>query len=523
MSTLTDFSVYFDDGAIVTDSDNFERLKVVKTVTHEGERFEGVLFNTAGSRAGVFRVGQQVEVFHDIVDPPTNQIFLGRIDSIDYDSEPNLERIRIAGRDFTGMLMDTMVQVVYTSGTSNVCEVGSIVRDLIWRTPYSGTIGVTSVSGTTKVVDSFRVKNTTVYESIQELAGFVAYDFFIDYNKQLHFEPSSNISTGYTLDTTNSVVAGVTVDALDMANQVTVYGGRQLIRRQQTFTGDGVGSVFNLTYSPHNVFVTVSGAQRQGGVFEQTVFLQTGTQYLIDFDNRNIVFISGTDVGDNIPGSLVSILVDYARSVPVIKRARDDASIGANFFKETRIVNAEITDPQQAKDIAQSEVTRLANPAQQMSIDVNSSSISGVQPSQTVVVNLPNDDVSGAQFKVFETIYDISKKNLLNNETITVKCGNRVTDMSDILQDIIVRQRKIEAIDADPTDTITELNNATGSFGLKAQWYFRTREGLGSSFILGNLTMGDLGSGTDQVNPQTYLGDSRAALTLVASGGDFSF
>ena len=530
MSTLIDFSVYYSDGGYLSTSNAFERLKVVKTVTHEGERFEGVLYNTAGSRSSLFSVGDEVTIFHDIVNPPTNQVFLGRIDNVDFESEPNLEKVRIGGRDYTACLMDTMVRAVYVSGTSTVCEVGSIVRDLVWRTPYSGTIGVAQVSGTTKIVNSFRVKNSTVYESIKQLAEFVEYDFWIDYTKNLNFRPASNTSTGFTLDNTNSVMAGVTVDALDMANQVTVYGGRQLIGRQESFTGDGVGSVYTLAYGPHNTLVTVSGALKQGGVFEQTAFLPTGAQYLVDFDNRNVIFISGTDVGNNIVGSLVNIVVEYQRSVPIIKRAKNDVSIANNYFKETVITNAEITDPQQAKDVAQSELARMSEPAQQIDIDINSSTISGIQPSQTVVVNLPNDNVSGGQYKVFETVYDISKKNLLNNDTIRVRCGNRVKEMSDILQDIIVKQRQIEALETDPSDTLTELNGFTGSVGLRSHWYIRTRTGLGSSYVLNYVgdavqSLGMLGSPVSAFGGlvQPFLGDSRNALTVIESGGNWSF
>src|SRR3990167_6802469 len=286
---------------------------VLKSVKHESESFEAVFTNAGGRRSGLVAIGDEVRIYHDIGSPADNQIFYGKVEVIEYDSVPNRERIRLAGRDYTSYLMDNRVQNIYVSGSGIAPEPGSIVRDVIWTSDFSGTITVTNVSGTSKVLQNFKTKNSSVYEVVQQLADIASYDFFVDFNRDLNFIPSVAVATGYTLDNTNVASANFTNNSQEMFNKLTVYGDRQLVREQETFTADGAGSVFALKSSPHNPYVTDDGIVRAGTVFQLTNFLPTGAHYAVDFDRRNIIFLSGTSVGNNLPGSLSSIVVNYGK------------------------------------------------------------------------------------------------------------------------------------------------------------------------------------------------------------------
>jgi hypothetical protein len=424
----------------------------------------------------------------------------------------------IGGRDYTSRLMDNRMQALYVSGTSSVCEVGSIVRDIVWTSPLSGTIGVNNVSGTTKIVTSYRIKNKSMFEAIKQLADYVSYDFWIDYTKDLHFSPEAVIATPYNLNNTNAIAANVQQSAQEMFNQVTVYGDKTYVRWQETFTADG-GSIFTLVYNPSSTYVTDSGVKKQGAVYEMTSFMPTGTQYLVDYDTRRIIFVSGTDVGDNVPSSGNVIVIQYDRGVPIVKQASDDESIGLYGLKENVIINTEIKDPRQASDIAKAELARTRNPAVDANISILSPSISGIQPSQTVYITLPNDNISGANFKVFQSDYNINKASLLNNEVISVRAGTRIQDASDLLKKLIIKTKDLQAEMTDVNDVITLYRTATGSVGIKAHWYIRTNS-VGSSFILTSPTLGVLGTG---LTPQPYLGNSSGSVGIVESGGDFSF
>lgn len=471
----------------VTLSHIFEDISVRKNISYSADSFEAHTFNTAGSRATYFNVGDNVKIYHDTGSRALsglNQIFFGRIEYIRPESNPNDEKMVVGGRDFTNALMDVTVQALYISGTSNTCEAGSIVRDLVWISDYSGTITVSNVGSVVAVLQNYRVRNNNLFDAIKGVADIVGYDFWVDYNKDLHFQPANATSTGFTFDNTNVLDASFEKNTNQMFNKIRVYGDKTFVGQKETFTADGAGSVFTVLYGPNSPTVQVSGTVKQGGVLNQNTFLQTGLQYLVDFDNKKIVFISGTSVGVNTPGSLVQVIVEYGRSVPIVKEARDDLSIATNGEREQVITNTEIKDPNQAIAIAKAQLLISKNPAVDGNIKIFSSTISGVQPGQTAVVMLPNDNVSGLTLKVFETNYDINQTTMLENRSISMRVGTRIQDTSDLLKNLVLTTRALQAADTDVTDIITRLSQSVGSIGTRGHWYVKTRTDMGSSFII---------------------------------------
>lgn len=494
----------------------YNRIRVRRSVRNQNERFNATIRNIAGSHAQAFNVGDEVRIYHDVGSPPTAQIFLGEIERVEYKGRPNNELIEIEGRNFMSSLNDVIVQNVYSS-----VEVGSIVRDLVWQSPFSGLIGVSNVGSTTFTPKAIKFKNRTVREAINVLGDFVGYESFVDFNKDLNFQPLGDTSAGVVLrNGVNATITRFTKDRKEMANFIRVYGDRTIARTTESFTADGAGSVFTLQEKPHDTLVKDAGTVKKGGVFELTSFLATGTQYLVDFDQKKIIFTSGTEAGDNIPASGNTVLVEYGNSNPIVKEVQDDDSIVTYRMKQLYITNMEIKDPRHALEVAKAELELRRIPPVEATVSVKSFSISGIQPGNTVQAFFPDQNVSGTFFSVREIDYDITQNNLLAGETIRLRMGTLIRDTSEELRDIILRQRQLEAQDTDEFDTISRYKTATGSMGLQANWFVKTRT-TGSSFVLGHVTRGDLGSGTDQADPQTYLGDSRSALTIVASGGEF--
>src|SRR3990167_6940383 len=84
------------------DSNDFENLRVKKSLSHESDSFEGTVYNTAGRNGSIFAVGQEIKMFHNLTSEATgNQIFFGRVEFGDY----------------TSFLMDAIHAANYSSGT----------------------------------------------------------------------------------------------------------------------------------------------------------------------------------------------------------------------------------------------------------------------------------------------------------------------------------------------------------------------------------------------------------------------
>src|SRR3990167_2585670 len=90
-----------------------------------------------------------------------------------------------------------------------------------------------------------------IYEGIQQLADLSGYTFFIDSNKQLHFELAGSASTGVTLGSSNIIRTVFDKTKEGMANIIKVYGDRYLLaapKASQVVVDQG--SVFTLDYKP---------------------------------------------------------------------------------------------------------------------------------------------------------------------------------------------------------------------------------------------------------------------------------
>ena len=132
---------------------------------------------------------------------------------------------------------------------------------------------------------------------------------------------------------------------------------------------------------------------------------------------------------------------------------------------------------------------------------------------------MPFVNVSGLKYEVIETNYDFNPINNREERVMSARVNRRIDDYNDTMKEVILTLRKLEAEDAIDTDVISRLEFGAGSYEPDVKsWYVYTRT-LGSSFVLNSPLYGDLGSGTDQVAPQTYLGDSRGALVAQYSGG----
>ena len=490
-------------------------LSVKKTIgeSNSSSAFEAIFDNTAGVNDNTFDINDEVEIRVGSVDPPTTLIFKGVIEDIQHQAHHLKEMVSITGRDYMVRLMDETVE----PSVYNNLEAGSIVKSLIAN--YTQDITTTNVNTTSKTITHITFNHTPVFDAIKKLADLAGYFFYVDTDKDLNFKESGSNESNLTLNNTNTHSLDIRHSDYDLANKVWVYGGRQLTGWRETFTANGAGSTFTLTYNPHDTEVLVAGSTqpKKGGIFELHETVISGVEYLVDFDQKKIIFISGTTPGNFIPGSTNSVAVNYQRSTPIIKYGEDRASIAAYGPHSKVIVDKNIVDPQQAKDILIDTLKRQSLPLTLGNIHFND--IQDLDPGDSVTVTLPFVNVSGLKYEVIETNYDFNPINNREERVMSARVNRRIDDYNDTMKEVILTLRKLEAEDAIDTDVISRLEFGAGSYEPDVKsWYVYTRT-LGSSFVLNSPLYGDLGSGTDQVAPQTYLGDSRGALVSQYSGG----
>lgn len=441
--------------------------------------FEALFPNNAGEHSATFSIGDELEVYSQKdVSPPTTKIFLGIIEDIKFDSRGIKETVTIKGKDYTSLLQKMIVlPAVY-----NNSEVSTIVTDLMVN--YGPTeISTTNVNVTSTTLTHISFKNISLFDAIKQLAELSDFEFYVDTGKDLHFDAQQSISSGETLNNTNVLNAKFRDNADNIINEIYVYGARQLVGTRETFTGDGAGSTYGLVNNPHNTFITVDGEVQKGNIFEMvTGESASGTDYLVDFDKKNIIFISGTDVGYSaIPGNGSEIIIDYKKSTPIVKFANDRPSQEAYKLRSDNIIDDNIENVQFAKDIATNTIALNKDPKKEGSLIIDD--IVNLTAGNTIVIDLPNQNVSSQTYTILEATYTFTQQTQLADRVLKVKVSKKINNIVDLLKQLILDIKKLQAADVSTADVLSRTETAAGSMGLRATWTLKTRTVVGSPLI----------------------------------------
>lgn len=493
---------------------DFPDMSVKKRIseTNASSTFTIQLDNRDGKYSNTFNIANEVIIkAEDDVNPPTQTILVGRISDISFDSSPNWETVTLTGKDYTAVLQDFTVEPEVYNNT----EVSVIVLDIM--TKYSTGITTTNVQVTSKTLIRQVFLQKNVYDALKELAEYAGYYFFVDNNKDLNFVPQGTVDSNLTFDNTNTLNADFEKTDDELANKIYVYGNRILTAQHDVLTSNG-GSVFTLTYKPHNTTVTISGTRvLSGGIFEMAGDESNAWQYLVDFDNRNIIFTSGTLAGNNLITSGGSFLMDYFRDVPIIKTAEEPSSELAYGIRTKTIQSDDIRDPRQAVNIALNQLDQFSEPVFEGNLSLQS--VLNVTPGQLVTLNLPNQNLNSIKYSILEANYNFNKETIQAEQVLKVKVSSKRRDILDTLKQIILDLKKQQSSQFSTDDVITRIQTSIGSITPQVKlWSIYTRS-LGESFIFGHLVNGKIGSPAVAVNgSQITLGDHRGGSVLQISG-----
>lgn len=510
----------YDDVSITqTAFRDFTRGKVKKSQNDNGtsSAFSFTFENTVGIFDDEFSIGAQLDISVDKdINPPTTSIGTFMLKKIDFKGLPNKEMLTISGTDFgSAVLQDRIVEPT----VFNSQEVSVIVKNLIDN--YTTGLTYTGVEVTLTTPDYIQFKNITVWAAFQRLAKLSNSVFYFN-GVDLQWHAKSKTSSGLTFDNTNTVKAKFKSTRNEIINQCWVYGDAQFTKRQNAFETAGpgdTGSVFTLDYKPHNTEVLVSDTTQKGGIWEMVTTPVSGVDYLMDYDLKKIIFLSGTALGDNIPpsGTGNTVIINYDIKSPIIKFADDAASIAAYGEKGKTIIDNTIQDPQIAADLVLKEVENNKDPKTEG--DINLNGVIDVTPSQTCVCNFPYQNVNNEVLDIVEVNYDLTPDKMFYDEILRVKVNKRVRNIVDTINQMSLDLKALQAKELDPSDVLTRLKLATGSQGLKVkEWSIGTR-GIGSDKIISHNINGLISSA--DLNQNVFIPSSGTrAYTIQVSGGD---
>lgn len=338
-----------------------------------------------------------------VYDTAGDKIFGGIISSVDEiriginpTTGDELLQYTVQAQDYTKLLQKKLIVETFESQT---CL--SVITAIISKYfPSEGftTTNVDSSVSITKITFNYKAGD----KAIDDLAKAVGCQWYIDYDKDIHFfvaEDASPVAT-FTDATTNWTNLILKPDTSQLRNRVYVRGGiYHSGAYMQEIEADGVANVFLLAYTP---FTEIDGSI---GDFSIVISGVTKTVGLENIDNEDafdfmlnraekVISMGGSAWAQaNSPLTQGTVIeVTYSYEIPVLIVQEDSQSIqaminieGGDGVYEYLVVDKNISSIEEARARAQAELDTYANAITRGSLD--SYDIVGIKSGDLITIN----------------------------------------------------------------------------------------------------------------------------------------
>jgi len=332
--------VYFND---VDRTKNIDRnsLRIENILTSEVDNcFLRILYY--GSKTFKPTVGDEIKIYDG-----ADKIFAGIVVRItEHLLSAKLIAFDIECSDYTYFADKKLVAKTYSSQTIN-----NIIADI--ASTYLTDFTTVNVSCDI-TIDYVAFNYEQPSKCFQRLAELVGYDWYIDYDKDIHFFSKETNLAPFNLTDTNGYYIFKSLkiirDISQIKNVVYVRGGEYLA---DWFTenqfGDGAKRDFKTAYKYNSIEVKVGGASKTVGID----YVDDPDDYdcLYNFNEKVVKFKDA-----NKPGDGVAVDISGYPYVPVIVEAKDQDSIDENGEYWFKIIDKSIKTKAGARERGKGEL-----------------------------------------------------------------------------------------------------------------------------------------------------------------------
>jgi hypothetical protein len=316
---------------------------------HLGANANNLANQTAGT---VFIWGVHIQQVLSLT-PTVSREFGGYIVELQEDVEGRVEYIKCICKDYTHQLDRQLVSKTYEAMTVN-----AIIADL--TTTFATGITDNNVDCTT-VIDSVTFNYLPISQCLQRLTDIVeGYDWYIDYDKDVHFFFSDSVASSFDLtDTSGNYVynsLALRQDTHQLRNEVIVRGGllTSTTLRTEYLSGDATKDTFPLATKFANLpVVEISSVAKTVGIENLDT---TGFDCYWNYNEKSLKFTTPPASGTS------NITVTEYPQYPLILQKRNEASITSYGLFQSVIVDKNIRDLDTAGLRADVELLKYSEP-----------------------------------------------------------------------------------------------------------------------------------------------------------------
>jgi len=281
-------------------------------------------------------------------------------------------------------------------------------------------------------------------QCLRKLAELVLGDWYVDYDKVVHFIVKGTYQAPFNLSDTNNKFRDGTLqikkDASQIKNVVFVRGGEyQGSSFTENITADGERATFNLAYKYANIEVELDTVAQTVGI--DNITDPTTVDVLYNFSEKALKF---PEASKPTTGQILTITGNPY--IPVYVKAEEIGSISKYGIKEHKIVDSTIKTKQAAIDRASAELEAFNAEQNDGSFQTYEA---GLRTGQTIEINSDTLGISGS-FVINKLSIQAESPTLLRYDvTLTTK---EKFDLIKLLQQLLDRTE----IGEDRTDEVLE-------------------------------------------------------------------
>lgn len=260
---------------------------------------------------------------------------------------------KIRCKDYSQLLDRKLVTKSYGTATAR-----SIILDII--ATYTTGFTTSNVPVITPNVGSIKFNYEQVTRCLAQLADQLGWDWYVDYDKDIHFFEESTDISPFNFDDSNGMFDWKTLEinksVLQLKNSVYVRGGEYKktvseANAYDSYKAQSGQSTFPLAFKYDNITVKKNNVVQTIGTDQQTDPLTVDLLY--NFNEKFIKFSSALSTGD-------SVVVYGDAYIPIIAQAQDAASITAYGEYQSALVDKSIASVNEAQTRAKAELKKYA-------------------------------------------------------------------------------------------------------------------------------------------------------------------
>ena len=283
-------------------------------ITRQVDRAKFTLRNYGSKHTHVPVVGHTVEIYND-----GTKIFGGVVVKFIQGAEDyKIILYDIECEDFTRLLDRRLVINSYTNQT-----ILQIIEDI--NNNFLTDFTINNVKVVSKVVSFIAFNYLPASQCLQRLADLINFDWFVDYDRDIHFFAKAFSTAPFDLiDTDGSYIfksLKIRRDNSQLKNKVFIRGGEFLADTLTTeFISDGIQNTYALPYRYDELKTSVTGEVWEQGI--DNIDVPSTKDYIWNNEEKFIRFR-----GDRIPSDTSSIKISGQPFLPVRVVVQDEESI----------------------------------------------------------------------------------------------------------------------------------------------------------------------------------------------------